>query len=186
MAGNGFEGAVEGGLEKGVDERFGPAHPVTLSGTLRSWLGRDEIIVNSLHWQGIQRLAPSLTAEAHAEEDRKNREAVEERNRADQAVYAAERMLADAGDKLSAADKAPVEAAIADLKKALEANDVDGMKRGMQALTSAQHKVAEVLYRATATPPGGGAAGGPGTGSTSTGQAQGDVIDAEVVEDEKK
>jgi putative glutamine amidotransferase len=51
-----------------LDERFGPAHPVTLSGTLRSWLGRDEIIVNSLHWQGIQRLAPSLTAEAHAED----------------------------------------------------------------------------------------------------------------------
>ncbi|WP_072390637.1 gamma-glutamyl-gamma-aminobutyrate hydrolase family protein [Hyphomicrobium sp. CS1GBMeth3] len=51
-----------------IDERFGPAHPVKLSGTLRNWVGQDEIIVNSLHWQGIQRLAPSLAAEAHAKD----------------------------------------------------------------------------------------------------------------------
>jgi putative glutamine amidotransferase len=51
-----------------IEERFGPAHPVTLSGTLRSWIGKDEIVVNSLHWQGIQRLAPPLTAEAHAKD----------------------------------------------------------------------------------------------------------------------
>lgn len=51
-----------------VEERFGPAHPVTLSGTLRNWVGQDEITVNSLHWQGIQRLAPLLTAEAHAKD----------------------------------------------------------------------------------------------------------------------
>ncbi|MBN8910818.1 MAG: gamma-glutamyl-gamma-aminobutyrate hydrolase family protein [Rhizobiales bacterium] len=51
-----------------MDDRFGPAHLVTLSGTLRSWIGQDEIVVNSLHWQGIQRLAPLLTAEAHAKD----------------------------------------------------------------------------------------------------------------------
>jgi putative glutamine amidotransferase len=51
-----------------LDDRFGPAHPVTLSGTLKDWLGQDEIIVNSLHWQGIQRLAPPLVAEAHAKD----------------------------------------------------------------------------------------------------------------------
>ena len=51
-----------------VLDRFGPSHPVTLSGTLKSWIGKDEIIGNSLHWQGIQRLAPSLTAEAHAKD----------------------------------------------------------------------------------------------------------------------
>lgn len=49
-----------------MDDRFGPAHPITLSGKLREWVGDDEIIVNSLHWQGIQRLATPLTAEAHA------------------------------------------------------------------------------------------------------------------------
>ncbi|HRN84177.1 MAG TPA: gamma-glutamyl-gamma-aminobutyrate hydrolase family protein [Hyphomicrobium sp.] len=51
-----------------VTERFGPSHPVKLSGTLKSWIGEDEIVVNSLHWQGIQRLALPLTAEAHAED----------------------------------------------------------------------------------------------------------------------
>jgi putative glutamine amidotransferase len=51
-----------------IDERFGPSHPITLSGNLKDWIGKDEIIVNSLHWQGIQRLAPPLTAEAHAKD----------------------------------------------------------------------------------------------------------------------
>lgn len=51
-----------------VEERYGPAHPVRLSGALRRWIGEDEIIVNSLHWQGIQRLALPLSAEAHAED----------------------------------------------------------------------------------------------------------------------
>lgn len=51
-----------------LDDRFGPAHPVTLTGELKSWIGKDEITVNSLHWQGIKRLAPPLTAEAHAKD----------------------------------------------------------------------------------------------------------------------
>ena len=125
-------------------------------------------------------------AEAHAEEDRKKKDEVENRNRADQAVYGAERMLADAGDKLSATDKAPVESAIADLKKALEGSDADAIKKGMDALMSAQHKVAEVLYRTAQSAPD--ADGGPQTppgGGGASGQ-QGDVIDAEVVEDDKK
>jgi molecular chaperone DnaK len=124
-------------------------------------------------------------AESHADEDRKKKEDVETRNRADQAVYGAERMLADAGDKLSASDKAPVESAIAELKKALEANDAGEIKKGMDALMSAQHKVAEVLYRSAQTGPGPEAGQGPSQGGASSGQ-QGDVIDAEVVEDDKK
>ncbi len=51
-----------------LDDRFGPAHPVHLTGTLKDWIGKDEIIVNSLHWQGIKRLAAPLTAEAHAKD----------------------------------------------------------------------------------------------------------------------
>jgi molecular chaperone DnaK len=125
-------------------------------------------------------------AESHAEEDRKRREEIETRNRADQAVYAAEKMLQDSGDKLSAGDREPVQSAIDSLKKALEQNDADAITREMDALQQAQYKVAEALYRSTQSsgpegPGAGGAAGGGGTGS-----AQGDVIDAEVVEDEKK
>ncbi len=130
-------------------------------------------------------------AESHAEEDRKRKEEIETRNQADQAAYAAERMLKDAGDKLSAADKAPIESAIEDLKKAIERNDLAEMKRAMEALTSAQHKAAETLYRASAGAgagggqPGGGQAG-PAGGGAAAGGGQGDVIDAEVVEEEKK
>jgi molecular chaperone DnaK len=129
-------------------------------------------------------------AELHAEEDKKRREEIEARNRADQAVYGAERMLQESGDKLGAAERSAIESAVADLKKAIESNDTGGMTRGMDALTKAQHKAAETLYRQQQgggpTPGGdagtGGDAGAPGGGSQSTG----DVIDAEVVDDEKK
>src|SRR5690349_15241683 len=129
-------------------------------------------------------------AESHAEDDRKRKEEIETRNHADQAAYAAERMLKDNGDKLSASDKQPIERAIEDLKRAIEKNDVAEMKRSMDALNTAQHKAAEVLYKAaSAGPAAGGASGGGSTGANSggsTGDAQGDVIDAEVVEEEKK
>ncbi len=129
-------------------------------------------------------------AESHAEDDRKRKEEIETRNHADQAAYAAERMLKDNGDKLSASDKQPIESAIEDLKRAIEKNDVADMKRAMEALNTAQHKAAEVLYKSASA--GAGSAGGSGgsTGSSggesSRGGAQGDVIDAEVVEEEKK
>lgn len=51
-----------------MEERFGPVHQVSLTGRLREWVGSDEIMVNSLHWQGINRLANGLTAEAFAKD----------------------------------------------------------------------------------------------------------------------
>ena len=129
-------------------------------------------------------------AESHAEDDRKRKEEIETRNHADQAAYQAEKMLKDAGDKVSASDRAPVESAIAGLKAAIEKNDVAEMKRTMEALNTAQHKVAEVLYRAASAGAGGspGGAQDPGAAGASSGggSASGDVIDAEVVEEEKK
>ena len=130
-------------------------------------------------------------AESHAEDDRKRKEEIETRNHADQAAYAAERMLKDNGDKLSASDKQPIESAIEDLKRAIEKNDVAEMKRTMDALNSAQHKAAEAMYKAASagsaaggSGASGGASGSSGAGSSSN--ASGDVIDAEVVEEEKK
>ena len=132
-------------------------------------------------------------AESHAEDDKKRREEIESRNRADQAVYGAERMLKDTGDKLPASDRSAIESAITDLKKAIESNDAPGMNRAMDALTQAQHKAAESLYRQQQ--PGGPVPGGDGgpesegagaAGAATTGQADGDVIDAEVVDEEKK
>jgi molecular chaperone DnaK len=132
-------------------------------------------------------------AESHADEDKKRREEIEARNRADQAVYGAERFIKDAGEKLSSSDKAAVESAAESLKKAIESNDASAINRAMEALTQAQHKAAAALYQQTSAPGAGpepGAAGGGagGSGSTSGGARQpagGDVIDAEVVDEGK-
>jgi molecular chaperone DnaK len=129
-------------------------------------------------------------AEAHAEEDKKRREEIETRNRADQAMYAAEKFVQESGDKLGA-EKSAVESAIAALKSALEANDTEAMNRAMEQLTQAQHKAAETLYKQAGPAPGGagpgagGPSGAPGGSAGAPGGA-GDVIDAEVVEDEKR
>jgi molecular chaperone DnaK len=128
-------------------------------------------------------------AESHADDDKKRRDEIEARNRADQAVYGAERMLKDAGDKLGAGDKADIEAAMADLRKAIEANDTAAMTSGMEKLTTVQHKAAEALYRtqAAGTAPTGEPGGSDATGGGTRGGdvKEGDVIDAEVVDDKK-
>lgn len=129
-------------------------------------------------------------AEAHADEDKKRREEIETRNRADQTVYAAEKMVQEMGDKLAGADKAAVEGAIAALKEALAGNDTAAMTRAMEQLTQAQHKAAEALYKqggagAAPGPEGPGADAGPSAGASSGG-TQGDVIDAEVVDEDRK
>ena len=134
-------------------------------------------------------------AETHAADDKARREEVETRNRADQAAYAAERMLKDAGDKLSAEDRQPVEEAIAALKKAGEGGDVGAVSEALEKLNAVQQTAAQKLYAKTAqaepgAPGGPGAAGGPGAGAApgpggpGAGNT-GDVIDAEVVEDGK-
>jgi molecular chaperone DnaK len=130
-------------------------------------------------------------AESHAEEDRKRREEIETRNRADQAVYAAEKMLQEMGDKLPASDKAAVESAVESLKSAISGGDAAAMTRAMEQLTQAQHKAAEALYKTAGSAgaqgsPGSEGAGAPGSqdsaGSAGSSGA-GDVIDAEVVDD---
>ena len=131
-------------------------------------------------------------AESHSDDDKKRREEIEMRNRADQAVYGAERMLKDTGDKLSASDKQAVQSAIDELKKAIESQDASTIQRALDSLTAAQHRAAESLYRQQqpqgAGSPGGGASSGQsGAGGSSTsGQPQGDVIDAEVVDEGKQ
>ncbi len=127
-------------------------------------------------------------AESHADEDRKRKEEVETRNHADQAAYAAERFVKDSGDKLSSSDRAPIESAIEELKKAIEKNDPEAMKHRMEALNAAQHKAAEAMYRSAGGPGAGPQAGQPGgeAGGGAEGRPSGDVIDAEVVEEEKK
>jgi molecular chaperone DnaK len=118
----------------------------------------------------------------------KRKEEIEARNRADQAVYAAERMIKDSGDKLPPDQKAAVESAIEELKTANAGTDAAAVNAAMDKLTKAQHAAAESLYKqAQASGAGGGGATGGGTSSggasASDGAAKDDVIDAEVVDD---
>jgi molecular chaperone DnaK len=135
-------------------------------------------------------------AEAHADEDKKRKEEIEVRNRADQAVYAAERMIKDTGDKLGSADKQAIEEAMDGVKKAVEGTDATAIQHALDQLQTAQHKAAESLYKqggpaggaADAGPSAGsGQAGGPGGGAAAGGsEPKGDVIDAEVVDEGKQ
>ena len=128
-------------------------------------------------------------AESHADEDKAHKDEIEVKNRADQSIYAAEQMLKEAGDKLSADEKEPVEIALADLKKANEDGNVDLMNTALETLTAAQQKAAQALYaNAAQASPEGGEPNGEQTDSSGQNSEQdlGDVIDAEVVEEEKK
>ncbi len=130
-------------------------------------------------------------AELHAEEDRKRKESVENRNQLDSSIYQMEKMLKDAGDKLPADKKGPIEGAIAEGKKALEDGKPDEIKKAIETLT----KVGADLYAAAAASGADmGDMGGPpppqgGAGSSAKGEPKrADVVDAdfEVVEDDKK
>jgi molecular chaperone DnaK len=124
-------------------------------------------------------------AESHAADDRQRKEEIEARNRADQTVYGAERLLSESGDKLPAEVRSAVQSAIDDTKKAMEGTDQTALNRALEALTAAQHKAAEALYSQQSTP---GAEPGASQGRPSPGPESnaGDVIDAEVVDEDKK
>jgi molecular chaperone DnaK len=140
-------------------------------------------------------------AEAHSDEDKKRKDEIELRNRADQTVYGAERMLKDTGEKLGADDKQAIEAAMEGVKKAVEGTDPSAIQKALDQLTAAQHKAAEALYKQQAAGasagPGASAAGadrsagqgGGASGDASSGPGRaggGDVIDAEVVDEGKQ
>ena len=129
-------------------------------------------------------------AESHAADDKVRREAVETRNRADQTVYQAEKLLADTGEKLTADDRKPVEEAIATLKSAIEKDDASAITPALEGLTAAMHGVSQKLYAQTAQEQAGGGSTTGGDGASTApppGTTGGDdqVIDAEVVDEQK-
>ncbi len=123
-------------------------------------------------------------AEAHAEEDKKRRESVEVRNHAEALVHSTEKTLGEFGDKVSEADKSTVETAIADLKTALEGEDLDAIKARAEALSQASMKLGEAMYQAQAAEGAGPEAGAEQAAPSS----DDDVVDAdfEEVKDDKK
>jgi molecular chaperone DnaK len=127
-------------------------------------------------------------AESHADEDKRKREEIEARNKADSTIYQVEKALKENREKVPDGDAKAVEAAIAETRKALESGDVERINRSVDALNQASHKVFEAMYKGAGPQAGGprpeGAA--PGDGKAGS-KSDGDVIDAEYVDvDDKK
>ncbi len=155
------------------DNATGKDQKITI--TSSSGLSKDE----------VERMAKD--AEAHAAEDKEAREAVEARNGLDSMVYNVEKMLKDAGDKVSGSDKSDVETALADAKSTLVGTPgATELNAAKDRLTTASHKLAEAMYKASAaTAPTDGAAAAGGTTEEQQPKDEG-VIDAEYVDVENK
>ena len=129
-------------------------------------------------------------AELHADEDKAKKEEIETRNEADNTVYRVEKMLKDAGDKVPAAEKAKVEAAITEVKEALKGSDAAAIKAASEKLQAASAEI----YAAAAAAAQGKGAPGAAPGAQPQGEApqseekkkDDGVIDAEVVDEKKK
>ncbi|HXE65002.1 MAG TPA: molecular chaperone DnaK [Bryobacteraceae bacterium] len=122
-------------------------------------------------------------AESHAADDRKAKEQIEARNRADQMVLSVEKTLKDHRDKISDSDAKNIEAAIEDVKKAINDNDPEKLNAATDRLTQASHKLAEAMYNANS----GGAQGAPPPPPPQDEKPKEDVVDAEFVDvDDKK
>jgi molecular chaperone DnaK len=124
-------------------------------------------------------------AESHADDDRRQRELAEARNTADNAAYQAEKQLTDLGDKVDEGSKSEIEQAIKDVREVLTSENADEIKAKTEALQAAFHKVSEQVYQAAAAQqgqPGGDGAQPNGTGAQ---EAEEEVVDAEVVDEEK-
>jgi len=89
-------------------------------------------------------------AEAHQEEDRKRRELVDLKNQGDHVAYQTEKMLREQGEKVSAEDRANIESAVSTLREALKGEDAEAIKRAIQNVEQAAHKVSEAMYKAAA------------------------------------
>jgi len=159
------------------DNATGKDQKITI--TSSSGLSKDE----------VDRMAKE--ADAHAAEDKAQREAIDAKNQLDSMVYGVEKMLREQGDKISGSERGDVENAIADAKKALESGNKATMERAREKLTQASHKLAEQMYKAAQPPqgaPGPQAGHGDGAAASSNGHAKKDegVIDAEYVDVEDK
>jgi len=120
-------------------------------------------------------------AEANAEADKKQREAIEARNQAESLIHSTEKSLKDYGDKVGVDEKTAIETALADLKGVLEGGDAEAIKEKTNALAEASMKLGEAMYKASQAEAEAKAAGGDKP-------ADDDVVDAdfEEVKDDKK
>ncbi|HQE82198.1 MAG TPA: molecular chaperone DnaK [Candidatus Hydrogenedentes bacterium] len=143
--------------------------------------------------QDIERMVKD--AEAHQQEDQQKKRRIETRNNADAMVYQCEKLLKESGDKVDAADRNAVEAAVDGVKKALEKDDTAAIESAMEALTQAQYRLSEALYKSAAGPAQSASDASKQQGTQRGAEAAkeaapgGDTVDADftvVDEDDKK
>jgi len=135
---------------------------------------------SALGKEDIQRMVDE--AEKYAEEDARRRDEAETRNRADTLAYSTEKFVAENAEKIPEDIKAEVESAIADLKRALEGDDIDAIKEATEKAAQVSQKMGTAIYaqsQASASAQGGSA------GSASEGPADDEVVEAEIVDEEK-
>jgi molecular chaperone DnaK len=138
-------------------------------------------------------------AETNAAEDKKRRETIDAKNHADQLVYSLEKLLRENKDKVPAEEADRVQKEIENTKKAIESDNLEGIRKAAEDLSRASHKLTEMMYQQAGSQQAGGrpdggpgtqqqqqASGGDGRNPGSSGGADDEVIDAEVVDDEKK
>jgi molecular chaperone DnaK len=125
-------------------------------------------------------------AESHADEDRRQRELAEARNIAENAAYQAEKQLGEMGDKVDSSAREEIEKAIADVKGVLSSDDPEEIKTKTDALQAAFHKVSEQIYQAAAEQQAAAQPAGDGASTDGpAGESEEEVVDAEVVDDER-
>ncbi|MBQ6599806.1 MAG: molecular chaperone DnaK [Lentisphaeria bacterium] len=139
---------------------------------------------SGLSEQEIKRMVDD--AKAHEAEDKAAKEKIEVKNRADSMVYQTEKQLKDLGDKVPADVKQPVQEKIDQLKKQVEANDTEAMKTTMQQLEELLMKIGQSVYQQQGAQGAPGAGAGPQPGAQPGQAKDGDVVDAEVVDDDKQ
>ncbi len=144
------------------DRATGKEQSITITG--QSSLGKDD----------IERMVRD--AEAHAEDDRRRREEAEVRNNADALVYASEKLLTEHGDTVGGPERDQLQAAVDDVKGALERSDVAAIRSAAERLTSASSAFSERLYAQAGQDQAAGTATAAGD----------DVVDAEVVDEESR
>jgi len=158
----------------------GTGHEQKITITSSSGLSKDD----------VERMTKD--AELHADEDRQYKEEVEVKNRADSLVYSVEKTLKENRQKISEDEAKNIESAVEEAKKAIQEGNVSNISAAVERLTTASHKLAEAMYKQTASAPGASAGESQPSGQAGQGPAeeQGkgepEVIDAEVVDGEDK
>jgi molecular chaperone DnaK len=130
-------------------------------------------------------------ADVHSDEDKKRREVVEARNQADQLVYSLEKLLRENKARIQESEAEHVRAEIEKTKKAMESDNIEQIREAMEALSRASHKLTEMMYQqagpqpqASEQPPD--QQGAAESGQSTAGGGEDEVIDAEVVDEDKK